>query len=61
MTLDGTRNVLGEVGIDGGRRVLGKQRDTLRNRAANRLAGVKNGNRPSAIFDDDFRTGAHAG
>src|SRR5260370_13851397 len=61
MTRDGGRNVLGEVGIDGCRRVLGKQCDALRNRAANRLAGMKDGNWPSAIFDDDFRTGAHAG
>jgi hypothetical protein len=61
MTRDGTRNVPGEVGIDGCRRVLGEQCDALRNRAANRLAGMKDGNWPSAIFDDDFRTGAHAG
>lgn len=61
MALNGVRNVLGEVGIDGCRRVFGKQRDALRNRAANRLGGMKNGNWPSIILDDDFRTGAHAG
>ena len=61
MALDGARNVLGEVGIDDCRRVFRKQCDALRNRAANRLAGMKNGNWPSAIFDHDFRTGAHAG
>ncbi len=60
MALNGTRNILGEIGIDGCRRVLGKQCDALRNRATNGLAGMKNGNWPSAIFDDDFRTGAHA-
>ncbi len=61
MALDGGRNVLGEVGIDGCRRVFGKQCDALRNRAANWIGGMKNGNWPSVIFDDDFRTGAHAG
>jgi len=61
MALDGLRDVFGEVGIDGRRRVFGKQRDALRNRAANWLGGMKNSNWPGVIFDDDFRTGAHAG
>ncbi len=61
MALDGARNVLGEVGIDDCRRVFRKQCDALRNRAANRLGSMKNGDGPSVILDDDFRTGAHAG
>jgi hypothetical protein len=60
MALDGVPNVLGEVGIDGCRRVFGKQCDAFRNRAANWLGGMKNGHWPSAIFDDDFGAGAHA-
>jgi hypothetical protein len=61
MALNGACNVLGEVGIDGCRRVFGKQRDALRNRAANWLGGMKDGNWPSVILDDDFRTRAHSG
>jgi len=60
MALDGRRHVFGEVGIDGCRRVFGKQCDALRNRAANWIGGMKNGNGPGVTFDDDFRTGAHA-
>jgi len=61
MALDGGRNVLGELGIDSCRRVFGKQCDALRNRAANWLGGMEDGNWPSVIFNDDFRTGTHAG
>jgi hypothetical protein len=61
MALDGVRNVLGEVGIDGCHRVFGKQCDTLRNREANWLGAMKDGNRPSVIFNDDFGAGAHTG
>ncbi len=61
MALNGVRNVLGEVRIDGCRRVFRKQCDALRNRATNRLGGMKNGDWPSVILDDDFRAGAHAG
>jgi len=61
MALDGGLNVLREAGIDSCLRVFRKQCDALRNRAANRFRGMKDGNWPSVIFDDDFRTRAHAG
>ncbi len=61
MALDGGLNILGEIGIDGSRRVFGKQRDALGDSAANRFGGMKNGNGPPVIFDDDFRTSAHSG
>src|SRR5713226_4277935 len=49
---DGGLNVFGEIGINGSRRVFGKQRDTLGDGAANRLGGMKNSNGPRVIFDD---------
>jgi len=61
MTLNGGLNVLREVGIDSCRRVFRKECDALRNRAANRLACMKDGHWPSAILDDDLRTRTYAG
>ncbi len=58
---DSSLNVLGEVRIDGSRRVFGQKRDALGNGTADGLRGMKNGNGPHVILDDDLRPGAHSG
>src|SRR5260370_6901718 len=61
MAFDSSLNVLGEVRIDGSRRVFGQKRDALGNGTADGLRGMKNGNWPHFILDDDLRPGAHSG
>src|SRR5260370_8741252 len=61
MAFDSSLNVLGEVRIDGSRRVFGQKRDALGNGTADGLRGMENGNGPPVILDDDLRPGAHSG
>ena len=57
--MDGRSHILGEIRIDGGRRIFGHQSNAFGNRATRRLDSAKNGNRLFLNFDDDLCSGAH--
>lgn len=60
MDRDSGVHLLGEVRIDGRRRVSGQPGDALGNLAPEGLCGADHRNRPCVSFDDDFGASLHS-
>ena len=60
MARDSNFNILGKIGIDRCRRVLGQQRYALRDRAARRPNSKDHRYRLRVVLDDDFRASSAA-